>query len=162
MTARVIGLGARGAGDDSVGLVILDELRALAPADGELELVQVTEPSAVIPLLATSMPVVIVDAVVVDGRAPGMIIALDAGSVPNDVRAVSTHGLGLAQALAIARLLATSGGLAPSIRIVGVTIDAAIEPGLGLSAPVEAAVPRAVASVLRTVADARELIGGRV
>lgn len=153
MTARVIGLGARGAGDDSVGLVIVDELRALAPAD--VELVQVTEPSAVIPLLATSMPVLIVDAVVIDGQPPGMIVALDAGSVPPDVRAVSTHGLGLAEALAMARLLATSGGLAPSIRIVGVTIDAAVEPGLGLSAPVEAAVPRAVASVLRSVADAR-------
>lgn len=152
--ARVIGLGARAAGDDGVGLVIVDELRTRAPAD--VELVQVAEPSAVIPLLATSMPVVIVDAVVIDRSGPGQVVELGADSLPHGVRAVSTHGLGLVRALAIARLLADSGRDPPSIRIVGVTIEVPGVPALGLSAAVAAAVPRAVAYVLRYLADARD------
>ncbi|NVB78351.1 MAG: hydrogenase maturation protease [Kofleriaceae bacterium] len=152
--ARVIGLGARAAGDDGVGLVIVDALRTLAPPD--VELLQVPEPSAAIPLLAASGPVVIVDAVLVAGGEPGQVIELEADSLPHDVHAVSTHGLGLARAVAIARLLA--GSIAPPIRVVGVTIDLPAAPALGLSATVQAAVPRAVASVLRTLAHARRTV----
>lgn len=148
---RVIGLGARAAGDDGVGLVILDELRMLAPAD--VELVEAAEPAAVIPLLAGAGPVVIVDAVVIAAGRPGQVVELEADALSPDVRAVSTHGLGLAQAVALGRLLAAS--VAHPISVVGVTIDVPSVPALGLSATVQAAVPRAVAAVLRRVADRR-------
>lgn len=151
--ARVIGLGARASGDDGVGLVIVDQLRALATPG--IDLVQVAEASAVIPLLATSLPVVIVDAVVIDRCGAGHVVELDADSLPHEVRAVSTHGLGLARALAMAQLLADC--VALPIRIVGVTIEVPAEPAFGLSAAVEAAVPSAVAAVLRYLALMHEL-----
>lgn len=151
--ARVIGLGQRAAGDDAVGPAIMDQLRGHAPRD--VELVDIAEPCALIPLLATAVPVVIVDAVVIDRIPPGSVVELDAHALPARVRSVSTHGVGLAQALAIGCLVAEPGRLAPSVKIVGVTIAAAQTPGFGLSAAVEAAVPRAVEAVLKCVCGAR-------
>ncbi len=145
--ARVIGLGQRAAGDDGVGLVVLERLRAVVPR--AVELVGIAEASAVIPWLATPVPVVIVDAVVTDHGAPGDVLDVASGSLPPHVRSVSTHGVGLAQALALARVLADRETIAPSIRIVGVTIAVAEAGAIGLSAAVEAAVPRAVQAVLR-------------
>ena len=140
---RVIGLGRRTAGDDGVGLAILDRLRARAQAG--VELVEVAEPCALIPQLACAGPVVIVDAVVTGGAA-GELVVLDAAALPHHLRSVSTHGLGLAQALAIARVAVEP---AASITVVGVTVAPLIAREHGLSAEVAAAVPRAALVVLQ-------------
>ncbi len=133
----VIGLGQRAAGDDGVGPVIVDGLRAIGRPD--LALLEVAEPSGLISLLATSEPVVIVDAVV-DGESEGELVEL--AELPRGMRTVSTHGIDLGQAVALAGLLAG----APHIHFVGVTI--ACTSGAYLSAAVAAAVPRAIERIL--------------
>src|SRR5690606_8744706 len=62
----------------------------------------------------------------------------------------STHGLGVAQAVALARLLSPV-AVSPSIHIVGVSISRPERFQQGLSPEVAAAVPRAAEHVLRTL-----------
>lgn len=149
--ARVIGLGQRAAGDDGVGLVVLERLRSLVPHD--VELVEIAEACAAIPLLATPVPVVIVDAVVTDRGAPGEVLDLDSDALRRRACGVSMHGVSLAQALDLARWLAEPERSAPAARIIGVTIAVSHVRAIGLSEVVEAAVPYAVRAVLRTLGD---------
>ncbi len=152
MSARVIALGQRAAGDDGVGPAILDRLRAAVARD--VELVELAEASAVIPLLASPLPVVIVDAVMVDSGTEGDLVELDAAVLPRGVRPVSTHGLDLGRAVALARMLAAAGTLAPSIRFIGVTITRASPWVVGLSPRIQTAIPAAVARILALLAAA--------
>ncbi|WP_437603102.1 hydrogenase maturation protease [Sorangium sp. So ce590] len=163
MTARVIGLGQRVAGDDAAGLAVLEALRRRGPPSGA-ELVEARDASALVSLLQAPATVVIVDAVL--ASPSGEVIELS----PSDLAAgapvpVSTHGLGVGQAIELARLTAPD-RLSPDIRIVGVSISRpcqrgsgrrapagdpeprALEQADGLSPEVAAAVPRAVARVL--------------
>jgi len=142
--ARVIALGQAAAGDDGAGLAVLEALRRerLPP---DVELLHAAEDSALITLLATPVPVVLVDAVL--GGLPGEVVEL----VPEELdasgfRPVSTHGLGAARAIALARTL-TPDAISPAIRIVGITIAPPARYVQALSPAVAAAVPRAVARV---------------
>ncbi len=139
--ARVIALGQSAAGDDGVGLAVLDALRGTA----EVELVHAAEDSALVSLLATPVPVVLVDAVV--GGRPGEVVELEAEELAaSGVRPVSTHGLGVGRAIALARVL-TPEAVSPAIRIVGITIARPARYAQRLSPEVAAAVPRAAARV---------------
>jgi len=148
MRARVIGLGQAAAGDDGVGLVVLDALRARGvPAD--IELVRAAEDATLVSLLETCAPVVLVDAVL--GTPAGEVLELS----PTDLarhgpRAVSTHGLGVPDAVALARTLAPD-TVAPSVHVVAVTIERPAGYTQCLSPAVAAAVPRAVERVLGLV-----------
>ncbi len=62
MRARVIALGQPAAGDDGVGLAVLEALRA-RNIEG-VELCAVAEATAMIPLLEITTPVIVVDAAV--------------------------------------------------------------------------------------------------
>jgi hydrogenase maturation protease len=149
MPARVIAIGQGAAGDDGVGFAVLDRLRADGvPADVELR--RAEEDAALVTLLATPHPVVIVDAVL--GSPPGRVVDLDPAQLAAaGLPPVSTHGLGVAQAIALARVLAPE-DVAPSIRIVGVTIERPQRYAQTLSAPVAAAVAPAAARVRALVA----------
>ena len=147
--ARVIGLGQRAAGDDGVGLAVLERLRGVV-AEG-VELVELAEPCALVPVLAGALPAVIVDAVVADRAVPGEILELDSDAVPVHARSTSTHGIGLAQALALARALAAPGAAMPAVRIVGVAIAVPAVPAIGLSPAIARAVEPAVEAVLRAL-----------
>ena len=139
--ARVIALGQTAAGDDGAGLAVLEALRreGLPPA---VELVHAADDSALVTLLATPAPVVLVDAVL--GGTPGEVIELGPEQLDaRDVRPVSTHGLGVAQAIALARTLAPD-TVSPAIRIVGITIAPPARYLQALSPAVAAAIPRAV------------------
>jgi hydrogenase maturation protease len=141
----VIALGQSAAGDDGVGLAVLEALRARGVPEG-VELVRAAEDSALVALLETSAPVVLVDAVL--GSPPGEVVELAPEELaPRGLRPVSTHGLGVAQALALARALAP-GRIAPLVRIVAVTIAQPVEYAWELSPAVAAAAPRAVERVL--------------
>lgn len=155
MTTRIIGLGQRAAGDDAAGLAVLEALRRRGlPSDAEV--VEARDTTALVSLLQTPSTVVVVDAVL--ASPPGEVLDLS----PSDLAAgapvpVSTHGLGVGQAIELARITAPD-RLSPDIRIVGVSIGgrrapsgdpeprASDEPGL--SPQVAAAVPRAAARVL--------------
>ncbi|WP_375772538.1 hydrogenase maturation protease [Archangium gephyra] len=151
---RVIGLGQAAAGDDQVGLAVIAHLRSLG-ASGRLELLVAPEPSALLPLLETAAPVVLVDAVL---AAPaGEVLMLEPDELEQrGLSTMSTHGLGVAQAVALARLLSPS-AVSPSIRVVGVSISRPERFRQGLSPEVAAAVPRAAEQILRAVSSDEEL-----
>ncbi|KYF91531.1 hydrogenase expression/formation protein hupD [Sorangium cellulosum] len=151
MTARIIGLGQRAAGDDAAGLAVLEALRRQG-LPGDAELVEARDASALVSLLQTPATVVVVDAVLASPSGEVLDLSLSdlAAGAPVPV---STHGLGVAQAIELARIAAPD-RLSPDIRIVGVSIGRPCHPEpralaeLGLSPEVAAAVPRAVARVL--------------
>ncbi len=145
----MIAIGQRVGGDDGVGYAVLERLQADGVPAG-VELVRADEDAALVGLLETAAPVVIVDAVL--GAPPGLVVEL----APADLAAggctpVSTHGLGVAQAIALAHAVAPD-GVAPSIRIVGVTIERPTRYAQALSPAVAAAVAPAAARVRALVA----------
>ncbi len=142
---RVIGLGQAAAGDDRVGLAVLEHLRTRGVPDG-VELLEAAEPSALLPLLETPVPVVLVDAVL--AVPAGEVLELTADALEQrGFSTLSSHGLGVAQAVALARLLSPE-AVSPSIRIVGVSISRPERFREGLSPEVAAAIPHAAARVL--------------
>lgn len=144
MTTRIVGIGAPAAGDDGVGLVVLDALEQETWPDG-VELHAVTEPSQIVPLLAGADAVILVDAVL--GGAPGAVLHLDRAALAAGAAApVSSHGIGVAQALALAERLDPGGG-PKRLDIIGVCIASPERGAQTLSAPVAAAVPRATSWV---------------
>jgi len=145
MRARVIALGQTAAGDDGVGLLILERLRTHGvPRD--VELLHAPDDLALVPLLETPTPVVIVDAVL---HAPaGEVLELSPQELAErGARAMSTHGVGVCAAIKLARALAPE-GCARSIRIVAVSISQPQRYMQSLSPAVAAAVPRAVERIL--------------
>lgn len=143
MRALVIGLGQPAAGDDGVGIAVLERLRADGVPPG-VELRRAVEPTALVELLTVDVPVVLIDAVA--GDTPGEVLELE----PDDLAGrgappYSTHGLDVERAIALARALEPR--LTPSLRIVGVAIARPPRLATGLSAAVSAAVPHAAARV---------------
>jgi len=150
MPVRVIAIGQGAAGDDGVGFAVLDQLRRDGVPPG-VELLRADEEGALVTLLETPRAVVLVDAVL--GSPPGRVVELaPADLVASGLRPVSTHGLGVAQAIALARTVAPE-GITPSIRIVGITIDRPLHYVQALSPPVAAAVAPAAARVRALVAE---------
>jgi hydrogenase maturation protease len=146
--ARVIGLGQAAAGDDQVGLAVIEHMRGAGAPDG-VELLAAAEPSALLPLLETPAPVVLVDAVL--ATPAGEVLVLEPEELEQrGLSTMSTHGLGVAQAVALARLLSPA-AVSPSIHIVGVSISRPERFQQGLSPEVAAAVPLAAEHVLRTL-----------
>lgn len=141
---RVIGIGHALAGDDGVGPEVLRALKAVGVTGAELH--ELPDPSGLVFLLATDGLVILVDAVV--GTEPGLVMEMD----PEDLQGrgpppLSSHGLGVVEAIALARTLSPT-GITKRIRIVGIGIDrsqACIRQGLSLT--VAAAVPQAIAMI---------------
>ena len=142
--ARVIALGQPAAGDDAVGLAVLEHLRRDGVADG-VELVHAVNDGVLITLLETPRPVLLIDAVL--GERPGVVLEVTPEQLDaTGLHPVSTHGLGAAQAIALARAIAPA-TVSPAIRIVGITIAPPVRCMQGLSPAVAAAVPHAAARV---------------
>ena len=132
MTAVVVGIGQLAAGDDGVGLHVARVLAARG-----IEARECSDASLVLALVEAGRRVVIVDAVV--APEPGRVLLLDPADLASGPFPLSSHGIGIADALALARTLYGGGDIA----IVGITI-ASIE-GIGLSAAVAAAIEPAAA-----------------
>lgn len=109
----VAGLGNELRGDDAAGLLAARAIRALL-----LENVDVEEHSGDVVALAESMArhaeVVVVDAVV-SGAPPGTLCELNPDGAVTRARS-SSHGLGVSEALALARAL----GATPHVRLIGI------------------------------------------
>jgi hydrogenase maturation protease len=115
---RVIGLGQRVAGDDGVGLAVLELLRARPLPDG-VEVVAAADASALVDLLSGADAVIVVDAVL--AARPGDVLDLDLAALASRAALpVSTHGLDVPQAIALAHVLHDE--IAPSIRVLGVAV----------------------------------------
>jgi hydrogenase maturation protease len=142
---RIVGLGQRAAGDDGVGIAVLDWLRRQGVAPG-IELAEIWEASGLGPLLESPGPVVLVDAVL--APPPGRILELAPAALDDSrSRPVSSHGIGVADTIALARLLAPD-RLSPAVRLVGITIARPRRHAASLSPTVAAAVPEAAARAL--------------
>jgi hydrogenase maturation protease len=146
VAARIVGLGQEWAGDDGVGLAVVRHLRNVLPP--AIELVEATDPTQLITLLTDGGdPVVIIDAVLDEGPA-GRVLLIDAQSDPSSTHLLSTHGLGVMEAIELA-LTAHPTEVARKIFIVGITINSASRGSTGLSLPVAGAVPIAAAQALK-------------
>jgi hydrogenase maturation protease len=143
--AFVVGLGQVAAGDDGVGPAVLEGLRQRGVPAG-VELVRLSDPLGLVPLLEGGGRVVLVDAVL--APPAGAVIEIEPAELsPEAPLPASSHGLGAMQAFGLARALSPLGA-APDLHIVAVTIDRPDRYRAGLSPDVEAAVPRAVERVL--------------
>lgn len=141
-TGVVIGIGNSFRRDDGVGLVVAEQVAGRC-IRGVRVFTAIGEPGAILDAWHGAALAVVVDAAAGRGATPGRIRRWIPGSdAPPGT--VSSHGFGLAQTYALGEAL----GRLPDTVIV-FTVDIAEHgPGVGLSAPVAAAVPRAVALVL--------------
>lgn len=133
---RVVGLGNPVAGDDSVGLEIVNRLRARGDCEGEL----VSLPQAGVGLmdaLENVEAVLFIDAVSSGSPAGTLhLVPLPSGEVaPRALATLSSHGWGLAETL---KLMEALGRAIPRLALLGVELGT-VEPGAARSPAVEAA-----------------------
>lgn len=138
---RVIGCGNPDAGDDAVGLVAVREARGALAALPAVEVVEAGPAFRVFDLLEGADAAIVVDAVrePTGARTPGELVRAEGGpgGLPVDLRSsLSSHGLGLAEAVGLAAAL----GQTPLIVFLGVEA-ADVTAGHPLSPPVAAALP---------------------
>ena len=138
MAPLIIGIGNPIRGDDAVGLRVVE---AVGLSDMVVE--HDGEPASLIALWDGCDEVVLVDAVS-SGRSPGTIVEIDAShsTLPAGI-CHSTHALGPAEAVELARVL---GRLPASITLLGIE-GSDYSFGGGLSATAEAAVEDVVRRV---------------
>lgn len=143
---RIVGLGQEFAGDDGAGIAVIAWLRQ---SQTPVNLVEGAEPSRLIELLTDGAdPVVLVDALIDDGPAGRVILIGEQTQDRYAERLLSTHGLGVMQAIEMARI-AHPDKIARRIHVVGITIQSASRTGKGLSSVVQGAVPLAAAQALK-------------
>jgi hydrogenase maturation protease len=101
----VVGLGNSDRGDDGIGAIVVHRLAGRLPSDVAI-LVRSGNMLSLIEDWANFDALVCADAAVPMG-APGRIHRIDlaAGELPQNISATSSHGLGLAEAIALARAL---------------------------------------------------------
>ena len=151
MSTVVIGVGNRDRGDDAIGLVLVDALVGRLP-----DVVTVAHEGDMshLPLLWTGADdVVIIDAVVDAALAVGEVRLFDTSDLQQP-SALSTHGLGVADALALAGQL---GRTPRSVRIVGVGVE---QVGFGaIGAGLRQRIPALVERVIRLVDGNAQALG---
>ena len=141
---RIIGIGHHDRGDDAVGRVVAARLRAEAPPD--VEVIETDgDATQLLDLFDGVDGVIVIDAAL-SGNAPGSIHRLDVvfAPVPRPLFATSSHAVGLAESIELARVL----GSLPKRCVVFAVEGERFDLGAPLSAPVAEAVARVVAGVL--------------
>jgi hydrogenase maturation protease len=149
VTVRVVGVGS-GFGDDAIGLAVVDWL-ATQPLPAGVELARCERPLPdLLDACEDAQGCVVVDALRSGDRA-GRVRRLDAGAIATHA-AGSSHGFGVARALALAEAL----GRGPArVAWVGIEVGAATP-----AAPLSAAARDAIAPAGRlALALAREIAG---
>ncbi len=135
----VIGIGNPWRGDDGVGHAAVD---ALAGAPGLTTATCSGEPAELMELWQGHDPVILVDAIVT-GAAPGTLHRLDAREPLPHGDGYSSHGIGLAEAVELARSL---GELPESLIVHGIE-PAQLEDGTGLAPEVRRAITPAITRI---------------
>ena len=147
----VLGLGNVLCADDGVGTAAIAAFsRRYRPGPDDHVVDGGTLGMSLLPFLTSFRKVVLVDAVRADA-APGTLVELAGEAILPVVRErLSVHQVGVADLLDATRWRT---GALPVIRLVGV-VPASLELGIGLSAPVRAALPllvERIADVLRSL-----------
>jgi hydrogenase maturation protease len=141
----VIGAGNTDRRDDGAGPELA--CRLLLAANRSFDVATCSgEATALMRLFAARDHVEIVDACV-SGATPGVVMRFDvsASPVPAQLKAVSSHGFGVAEAVELARVL----GQLPRTVILHAIEAGDIGMGQGLTPAVETAVARLVRDILR-------------
>jgi hydrogenase maturation protease len=150
---RVIACGNPQAGDDALGLLAAEAVRRRVPDD--VEVVEAGPATRVLELLDGTEVAIVIDAVrAPDGaRTPGTLVRAegDGDGLPAELRgSLSSHGLGLAEAVGLAAAL----GHAPRVIFHGVEA-AGVEMGSPVSDAVTAAMPALLEAILADVSLSR-------
>ena len=140
MNAVVVGFGQLFAGDDGIGILVARSLRGRG-----LEVVESNDPTILLSLLADRSRIVIVDAMVGE-RAPGEVFRVRHDELANHGVLASTHGIGIAEAIAVANVL-HPGVVSAKLEIVGVAVGRAPVLGESMSPEVAASIHNAAALV---------------
>jgi hydrogenase maturation protease len=138
---KVIGVGNAWRGDDAAGLLVARHLRK-EPLPGVTVCESQATPGELQDAWKDADRVIVVDAVA-SGGPPGTIYRFDAhaGEVPVELsRSPSSHGWGVAEALALGRVLEEL----PACLIIYGIAGRNFDPGQDLSPEVAAAIPEAV------------------
>jgi len=144
----VIGIGNAFRADDAAGLELVRELAARRP-EGITVTQSQGEPAALLEQLRGEDRVILVDAIEA-GREPGTILRFDLSREPMPLVScgcASTHGLGLGEAIELARSLRRL----PSTTLLFGIQAATFETGSPLSAAVAAAVVETADRILAEV-----------
>jgi hydrogenase maturation protease len=146
---RVVCVGNAFRGDDAAGLEVAKLLRGTLPAGAEV-LEREGEPTALIDAWEGAEALWLVDAVSSDAQG-GAVHRLEADEqeLPAGLFRASTHHLGLADAVELARAL---GRLPPRTVVYGIE-GARFEAGHGLTPEVAAALPQVALAVQAEVAE---------
>jgi hydrogenase maturation protease len=146
----VVGIGNAMRGDDAAGLEVVRRLCERESVPGVAVRTLEGEGIGLLDLWEGVRAVVLVDSVR-SGAAPGTVRRLDAGAepLPAELRSSSsTHAVGVAEAIEVARAL---GRLPRRLVLYGVEGDR-FDAGAALSSPVAAAIDAVVARVLEEAA----------
>ncbi len=152
---RVIGCGTLDAGDDAVGILAVRAARGRLASMG-VEVLESASPLDLVHLVEGVDAAVIVDGVRAPsgGRDPGELVRAEAGPgepLSAELRSsLSSHGLGLAEAVGLTAAL----GTAPRVIVLGVEVEE-VTAGAGLSPSVAAALSALVERLLAEVARLR-------
>lgn len=134
----VIGVGSP-SGDDRAGWLVVERLRGRLP--DSVRLLSLDRPgSALIPMLANMQRAIVVDAMR-GGGAPGTIRFFTGSGLANYTQGLSSHGIGVFDALALAREL---NSLPENLELYGMEID---------SRPSGDEVSEAILSAVKKLAD---------
>jgi hydrogenase maturation protease len=145
----VIAIGNEYRSDDGVGPAVAAELAKQAPAG-----VVVTrcdgEPAGLLEAWGGADLAVVVDAVLCEPSTPGRVWLSSVDNLTGVTTASGSHALGVPEALLLGRALHR----VPRNLVVVAVEAAGLDMGFGLSAPVAAAVPEAVRTVLDVIGSA--------
>jgi hydrogenase maturation protease len=148
----VIGVGNEFRRDDGIGPEVLSRLRGQT-AGGVQMSISDGEPARMIEAWTGASLAVVIDAVLADPATPGRRhrVVLDRTDLP-DTRPVSSHALGLGEAIALGRALDRM----PERLIVHAVEAADVGQGVGLTPAVAAAAGPLTAAVLRDLRAAAD------
>jgi hydrogenase maturation protease len=154
--ALIVCIGNDLVGDDAVGYEVYQLLRR-RPLPPSTRLVFLGVGGlALIDEMAGEELLVVVDAVNLGG-APGALHVMAFDDIPQpQTRPVSGHGIGVREALAVCQRLYPEKAAA-TVYLVGIEGDDFSSVGGGLSEPVEAALPKAVSTILGLLDDVHEM-----
>jgi len=132
----VIGIGNPDRGDDAVGRTVARWLHGKLPPEVDV-FEHDGEPASLLARLETAAAAYLIDACT-SGAEIGTVRRFDASAapLPHEAFSVSTHGLGLVEAIELARAL----GLLPDRCVVYAIEGGSFAPGAPLSPPVAAAI----------------------
>jgi hydrogenase maturation protease len=149
VVCRVVGIGQRAGGP-----ALIDHLRSFSWG-ADVELVEIQEPSALLPLLEAASRVIVVDAALGAGP-PGDVLVLRTEDIEQTpLSPVSTHGMSVGQAITLARVLSAE-SICQDIVLVAIAAERPAGIQYGLSAAVLAALPRAAEVVVRLVGETQK------